>query len=217
MSLNAIEPIILGVFSIASSSPVASLIDCFVLPYTFFVLCILYSAYSENSQLRKRGALVAAAAPKQQASTSKTKSKTKTKFPSTTKTNQNNSPNSLAGTFKLYKNENYQKFLEVQGVGWALRKAADSANTVHIIKHEVSKTFHLKVISLIKSEIEYTINGEPVKTSIKDKQFMDTVTELGEGRVGVRIMKKNVNGERAKRARSLVTKKKSAKLRANLL
>jgi len=69
--------------------------------------------------------------------------------------------------------------------------AADSANTTHHIKHVPGKTFNLRVVGLIKSQIEYEIGGEPVRTTIKEKEFMDTVTELTDGRTGVKILKVN--------------------------
>ncbi|GMH66300.1 hypothetical protein TrST_g8837 [Triparma strigata] len=98
----------------------------------------------------------------------------------------------LSGTYKLFKNQNYQEFLACQGVGWALRKAADSASTTHTLTHDVDTgRFVLDVKGLISSQVEYRIYGESVRTQIKDKTFTDTVTYLPDG-LGIRIHKQNL-------------------------
>ena len=97
----------------------------------------------------------------------------------------------MSGSYKLDKNINYQNFLAIQGVGWALRKAADSANTTHHIAHDLaSKTFHLKIQGLVSSEAVYKVYGDPITTKIKDKVFEDHTSYLPSGN-GVRILKVN--------------------------
>jgi len=97
----------------------------------------------------------------------------------------------MSGSYKLDKNTNYQAFLAIQGVGWALRKAADSATTTHHLKHDLStKKFHLKIAGLVSSETFYTVDGPSIQTQIKDKIFDDFVTYLPDGN-GIRILKVN--------------------------
>ena len=92
-------------------------------------------------------------------------------------------PVDMSGSYKLQANSNYQKFLEVQGVGWALRKAADSAAASQVIAHDVAGgRVRLQVKSLVSMAIEYDVGAPAKRTQIKDKVFMDRVTysERGE-------------------------------------
>jgi len=92
-------------------------------------------------------------------------------------------PVDMSGSYKLQANSNYQKFLEVQGVGWALRKAADSAAASQVIAHDVAGgRVRLQVKSLVSMALEYDVGAPAKRTQIKDKVFMDRVTysERGE-------------------------------------
>lgn len=94
----------------------------------------------------------------------------------------------LNGIFRLEKNENFQEFLASQGVGWALRAAADKAVTTHHITH-TEKELKIKVAGIISSETVYPIDGRTiVRTKIKDREYEDTVTYTEDG-AGVRVTK----------------------------
>jgi len=163
-------------------------VDGFVPLYSVLVLVVLTAGYQEGEIKegigKKRGGKEVTAEEEGDVATSPARRANRTKSGSRKQQQKN-----LTGTFKLFKNTNYQKFLEVQGVGWALRKAADSANVVHKIRHVPGSAFDLEVIGLVKSKEQYVIGGEGKITKIKNSEFIDTVTELGDGRVGVRITK----------------------------
>lgn len=94
----------------------------------------------------------------------------------------------LNGTFRLEKNTNFQQFLACQGVGWALRAAADRAVTTHHITHK-DKFLKIRVGGIISSETVYTIDGQTiVQTKVKDRVYDDSVTYTKDG-TGVMVTK----------------------------
>jgi hypothetical protein len=183
------EVFILLAGAAATSPSLASLIDLTVPVYTCIVMAVLYASYNEDSTLGK--AVKAAAAAPPAAAPSRpvaTAAATAAAAPSAPGAKQ--APRDLTGSYKLASNKNYQKFLEVQGVGWALRKAADGANATQTIAHDIaSKKLNLKVASLLTFELSYIIDSPPMPTQVKDKNFMDTVTYLSSG--AVEITKRN--------------------------
>lgn len=97
----------------------------------------------------------------------------------------------MTGSYKLIENINYQSFLAIQGVGWALRKAADSANTTHHITHNLADdTFRLNIVGLVSSDVTYKINGPAKVNMIRHKRFSDQMTYLPEGD-GIKVTKVN--------------------------
>lgn len=95
----------------------------------------------------------------------------------------------LNGAFKLERNINFQEFLECQGVGWALRKAADKAITTHHITHE-DKMLKIRVAGIISSETTFTIDGPPMTTKVKDRVYKDYVSYAENG-MAIQVMKIN--------------------------
>ena len=181
------EPIFLLLGASATSPSLASTIDAFVPIYTIIALTVIYSIYKEDEknsifgkvEIKTRQEVIVPPSP----------SKAK-EYSSSEPTAKEGGVN-LSGSYKLLKNIDYQPFLAVQGVGWALRKAADSAALKHHLTHDPKKgTFHIKVEGLISSQMGYQIDGDPVETIIKDKVFSDTVSNLP-GNTGVRIKKIN--------------------------
>jgi len=78
-----------------------------------------------------------------------------------------------------------------------LRKAADSANTTHVLTHTTSAggggaddTLRLDIKGLISSTVDYGFYQPPITTKIKDKTFTDVVSYLPSSE-GVRITKSN--------------------------
>jgi len=98
----------------------------------------------------------------------------------------------LSGTFKLAKNVDFDKFLEAQGVGWALRAAADKARPVHTITHR-GRTLRIQITGIITGDTTYKIGGPPVTSQIRDRVFSDTVQYL-DSKDGIRVQKKCVSG-----------------------
>ncbi len=218
MSMMAPELLFLLTGAVATSPPLAAAVDVFVPVYTAIALCIVYGVYKEEKRVGEaivevgavsRGSLkgngkARKAGSGNAVSTTSTSSSGSTSASSAPGGSSPSSPDDeicrtagvdMTGVYKLDRNENYQKFLEVQGVGWALRKAADSASTVHHITHDRdADTFHLKVVGLVSSEMGYTLNSAPVETQIKDKKFMDTITYLKNGQ-GIRITKVNAKDQ----------------------
>lgn len=95
----------------------------------------------------------------------------------------------LNGSFRLEKNVNFQNFLAAQGVNWALRNAANKAITTHHITHKGSM-LKIRVSGIINSETEYTINGPPIPSKVKDRVYMDQVSYLEDGQ-GIKVTKVN--------------------------
>ncbi|KAL7546121.1 hypothetical protein ACHAWF_009457 [Thalassiosira exigua] len=96
----------------------------------------------------------------------------------------------LTGTFKLAKNIDFDKFLEAQGIGWALRSAANKARPVHKITHR-GRTLRIQITGIITGDTTYQIGGPPVTSQIRDRVFSDTVQYLDSG---IQVQKKCVSG-----------------------
>ena len=77
-----------------------------------------------------------------------------------------------------------------------MRKAADSANTTHVLTHTIQgggvkgDTLRLDIKGLISSTVDYAFYSAPMSTQIKDKTFSDTLAYLPDSS-GVRITKVN--------------------------
>ena len=102
----------------------------------------------------------------------------------------------LSGTFKLAKNVDFDKFLEAQGVGWALRSAANKARPVHTITHR-GRTLRIQITGIITGDTTYKIGGPPVTSQIRDRVFSDTVQYL-DSNDGIRVHKQCVSGGEGK-------------------
>lgn len=89
-------------------------------------------------------------------------------------------PVDLSGAYKLVSNKNFDKFLEVQGVPWALRRAANSARPTHRIFHN-GTSLTIKIEGIIESQTSYTINGPPVETNVRGRIFSDQVKYISDG------------------------------------
>ncbi|GMH73538.1 hypothetical protein TrLO_g10611 [Triparma laevis f. longispina] len=178
--------ILLGAFS--TSPELAFTIDAFVPVYTAVAVAIIWGVYKEDSQRKPPSPSASSAS----SSSSLISPPSSPSASSTSSTSKKNPPSiSLTGSYKLIKNIHYQEFLACQGVGWALRKAADSANTTHTITHNTQTgDFRLDVKGLISSSMDYKVYGPPIATQIKDKSFVDTVEYLPDG-LGIRIHKVN--------------------------
>ena len=124
-SLLPLEPMLI-LLSLFSSDMITRVVDGFVPIYVLLVLVILFASYQESGNHRQsvaKGGMdedlvessgyLSSPAPAVRKSLSSAKGSPK---------------GSLTGSYKLYKNTNYQKFLEVQGVGWALRKGEGGVN-----------------------------------------------------------------------------------------
>ena len=99
-------------------------------------------------------------------------------------------PIDMSGKYKLISLENFDAFLAVQGVQWALRKAACKARPVHNIIHR-GNVLTIKIEGIIFTETTYIINGPPVKIDIRGRIFMDRVAYLENGK-GIRGTKEAV-------------------------
>ena len=86
-------------------------------------------------------------------------------------------PIDLSGAYKLLSNDNFEGFLAVQGVPWALRRAANQARPVHRITH-LGRQLTIKIEGIIESQTTYIINGPPVETDVRGRIFEDTVSYL---------------------------------------
>lgn len=98
-------------------------------------------------------------------------------------------PFDLSGAYKLRSNDNFEGFLAVQGVPWALRRAANQARPLHRITHRGS-LLRIKIEGIIESQTTYTINGPPVETNVRGRIFEDVVTYLEDGSTGFVVRKK---------------------------
>jgi hypothetical protein len=96
----------------------------------------------------------------------------------------------LSGTYKLISNENFEAFLEAQGVPWALRSAANQARPIHKITH-VGKSVKIQIKGIIESETTYEIDGPPIQTKIQSRVFEDTMRYLESGD-GIEVTKRAV-------------------------
>ena len=86
----------------------------------------------------------------------------------------------MTGAFKLIKNDNFDGFLAVQGVPWALRRAADQARPVHRFIHN-GNTITIHIQGIIESQTTYEIGGPPKETNIRGRIFQDVITYLDSG------------------------------------
>jgi hypothetical protein len=86
-------------------------------------------------------------------------------------------PIDLSGAYKLLTNDNFEGFLAVQGLPWALRRAANAARPVHRITH-VGCHLTIKIEGIIESQTSYIINGPPVETNVRGRIFRDAVSYL---------------------------------------
>jgi hypothetical protein len=86
----------------------------------------------------------------------------------------------LTGSYKLVSNDNFEGFLETQGVPWALRRAANQARPMHKITH-VGKSVTIQIRGIIESETTYLVDGPPVQTKIRSRTFEDRMRYLESG------------------------------------
>jgi hypothetical protein len=87
----------------------------------------------------------------------------------------------LTGTYKMISNDNMDAFLTVQGVPWALRRAAAGVMPNHHITHNNGPNGHLLTIrihaaNLLETTTSYTIHGPTVETMVRGRLFRDKVT-----------------------------------------
>ncbi|GAX16450.1 hypothetical protein FisN_19Lh028 [Fistulifera solaris] len=108
------------------------------------------------------------------------------KTPSTTQ--QTQPPIDLTGTYQLISNQGFEEFLAVQGVPWALRRAANAARPIHRIT-QTAQQLTIQIQGIIESETTYIINGPPVETNVRGRIFEDVV-EYMEDNHGIRVRKK---------------------------
>ena len=94
----------------------------------------------------------------------------------------------LSGSYKLISNDNFEGFLETQGVPWALRRAANQARPLHKITH-VGKTITIQIKGIIESETTYEVDGPPIQTKIRSRVFEDRMKFLETGD-GIEVTKK---------------------------
>eukprot|EP00566_Odontella_aurita_P001179 CAMPEP_0113585382 /NCGR_PEP_ID=MMETSP0015_2-20120614/33667_1 /TAXON_ID=2838 /ORGANISM="Odontella" /LENGTH=241 /DNA_ID=CAMNT_0000490615 /DNA_START=72 /DNA_END=794 /DNA_ORIENTATION=- /assembly_acc=CAM_ASM_000160 len=110
----------------------------------------------------------------------------------------------LTGSYKLVKNEGFDKFLGAQGVPWALRRAVDKAQPIHHITH-TGNEIRIKITGIITSESTFQIGGPPVETQIRGRVFLDTVSYL-DSCDGIQVHKVN----RRERYKIIVTRQLNA-------
>ena len=96
-------------------------------------------------------------------------------------------PFNLSGAFKLISNEGFDDFLAVQGIPWAIRRAANQARPVHRIFHRGNQ-LTIKIEGIIESQTTYIIGGPPVETNVRGRIFEDKVTYLETG-TGILVSK----------------------------
>jgi hypothetical protein len=97
-------------------------------------------------------------------------------------------PFDLSGAYKLVRNDNFEGFLAVQGVPWALRRAANQARPVHRITH-LGNQLTIKIEGIIESQTTYIIGGAPVETNVRGRIFEDVVRYLEDNVTGIRVSK----------------------------
>lgn len=97
-------------------------------------------------------------------------------------------PVNMSGAYKLVSNDNFEGFLAVQGVPWALRRAANGVRPTHRITH-VGRRLTIKIEGIIESQTTYLIGGPPVETDVRGRIFQDVVRYLESGK-GVIVTKK---------------------------
>ncbi len=100
-------------------------------------------------------------------------------------------PIDMTGTYKLMENYNFEEILAAQGVPWALRSAANRARPTHKITHK-GNLLTIKIEGIIETETTYEIGGPPTASSVRGRQFEDSVTYLDDD-MGIQTMKRAVN------------------------
>ena len=109
-------------------------------------------------------------------------------------------PFDLSGAYKLISNDGFEEFLAVQGVPWALRRAANQARPVHRITHRASQ-LTIKIEGIIESQTTYVIGGPPVETNVRGRIFEDSVAYLlpspdgGQRLAGICVSKRAITEE----------------------
>ena len=153
-------------------------------------LYLLYSAWSRN-----RTAAVRAATMAPTAAARKTNVHDALAIPAadTTSTITQQQPINLTGTYQLISNQGFEEFLAVQGVPWALRRAANAARPVQKIT-QTAQQITIQIQGIIESETTYIINGPPVETNVRGRIFEDVVEYMQDNR-GIRVRKKALTEE----------------------
>jgi hypothetical protein len=105
---------------------------------------------------------------------------------------QQRQPIDMSGAFKLVSNDNFEGFLAVQGLPWALRRAANQARPVHRITH-VGCHLTIKIEGIIESQTSYIINGPPVETNVRGRIFRDAVSYLTRAAAAAAVQENNIN------------------------
>lgn len=93
----------------------------------------------------------------------------------TSAASQEPQPIDFTGAYKLISNVGFEKFLEMQGIPWALRRAANQARPVHRITHQGAR-LTIRIEGIIESQTTYIIGGPPVETNVRGRIFQDVVT-----------------------------------------
>lgn len=84
-----------------------------------------------------------------------------------------------SGSFQLIHNDNFDGFLAVQGVPWALRRAANQVRPIHCFTYHRgggnnnNDQWTIQIKGIIESQTTYTILGPPVETNIRGRIFRD--------------------------------------------
>ena len=100
-------------------------------------------------------------------------------------------PFDLSGAYKLISNDGFEEFLAVQGVPWALRRAANQARPVHRITHRACQ-LTIKIEGIIESQTTYVIGGPPVETNVRGRIFEDSVAYLKDNQKGICVSKRAI-------------------------
>jgi len=77
--------------------------------------------------------------------------------------------------YKLQSNDGFEEFLAVQGVPWALRRAANAARPTHRITIHDNTQLTIRIEGIIESQTQYVINGPAVETDVRGRIFQDVV------------------------------------------
>ncbi|GAX19456.1 hypothetical protein FisN_19Hh028 [Fistulifera solaris] len=157
---------------------------------TGVTIYLLYSAYTRRrTKLTKSGKRATKATTTNTSAPTDSITATKEdalKDPSTTQ--QSQPPIDLTGTYQLISNQGFEEFLAVQGVPWALRRAANAARPIHRIT-QTAQQLTIQIQGIIESETTYIINGPPVETNVRGRIFEDVVEYMEDNR-GIRVRKK---------------------------
>ena len=104
----------------------------------------------------------------------------------------------MNGSYQLIENRNFEKLLEVQGVPWALRRAANRLRPIHRFTHS-GNDLTIKIEGIIETSSTYSIGGPPSTSDIRGRKFEDTlqyVTADGNGsyNTGIQTVKRAIDG-----------------------